>query len=67
MNELKLTEEDWQAGFDAGRRREPDTPPQGVEVMSWISGYIEGKAQPWNPAAGSQGGGDHIESDGPRC
>jgi hypothetical protein len=64
---INLKEKDWAAGYDAGRRREPNRPPQGADGLSWHSGYIEGKAQPWDPA-GSQGDvdPDHIDIDGPR-
>lgn len=47
---MSLNKEDWQAGYDAGRRRERNQPPAGVEVLSWSSGYIEGKAAPAAPA-----------------
>jgi hypothetical protein len=63
---INLKEKDWAAGYDAGRRREPNQPPAGADGLSWHSGYIEGKAAPRDPGTGSQGGGDHIESSGPR-
>lgn len=36
--------EDWQKGFDAGQKNASNLPPEGVEVLSWYSGYIEGKS-----------------------
>jgi len=44
MGKVELEKISWEAGYDAGRRRDPSTPPEGVEVLSWSSGYIEGKA-----------------------
>ena len=40
-----LTKADWQKGYDAGRAGKPNEVPEGVEVLSWYSGYIEGKAE----------------------
>lgn len=34
----------WQAGYEAGKAGQPSTPPQGVDGLSWIAGYIEGQA-----------------------
>ena len=35
----------WQAGFDAGLAKQPNACPDGLDGLSWISGYIEGKAK----------------------
>lgn len=43
---VHLKKEDWKAGYLSGQRRQSSTPPEGVEVLSWSSGYIEGKAAP---------------------
>lgn len=41
-----ITEADWQAGFDAGAAGRPANPvPQGLDGLSWISGWIEGDAK----------------------
>lgn len=36
--------EAWQDGYNAGRAKKPSVPPPGTDSLSWISGYIEGKA-----------------------
>jgi hypothetical protein len=54
VEKMELVAVDWQAGYDAGQARKPNRPPQGVDGLSWTSGYIEGKAQPWDPGAGEQ-------------
>jgi len=41
----RLNNNDWQKGYDAGRVSDPSTVPPGVEILSWHSGYIEGKAE----------------------
>ena len=41
---VSIDKESWQKGYDTGKRREPDMVPENVEVLSWHSGYIEGKA-----------------------
>ena len=41
--EVTIDKESWQAGYDAGMRGEPNQ-PQGVDVLSWHNGYIEGSA-----------------------
>ena len=46
MVKVNQDKESWEAGYDAGRCRESSTPPEGVEVLGWYSGYIEGKADP---------------------
>jgi hypothetical protein len=45
MGGLKLIEKDWQAGFDAGLTGKPNRCPQGIDSLSWVSGYIEGQAR----------------------
>ncbi len=42
---IPMDKESWQKGFDAGQRREANILPEGVEVLSWHSGYIEGQAK----------------------
>lgn len=44
MFKVKQDKKAWEAGFNAGLRGEQSTPPEGVEVLGWSSGYIEGKA-----------------------
>lgn len=44
MGKVVLEKKSWEAGYDAGCRRDSSNPPEGVEVLSWSSGYIEGKA-----------------------
>lgn len=46
MGKVELEKISWQAGYDAGRRRYTSIPPEGVDALSWLSGYIEGKAAP---------------------
>jgi len=41
---VKLDPKEWQAGFDAGRAGQRPH-HAGAGTLSWISGYIEGKAQ----------------------
>ena len=41
-----IHEGDWQAGFDAGEAGKPASPvPQGIDGLSWVSGWIEGDAK----------------------
>lgn len=42
---IRIDKESWEKGFDAGQRREKNPQPEGVEVLSWFSGYIEGQAE----------------------
>jgi len=36
----------WQAGFAAGEAGTPSSPvPQGIDSLSWFSGWIEGEAK----------------------
>ena len=39
-----ISTQDWQSGYEAGQQGRPNQPPQGVDGLAWISGYIEGKA-----------------------
>lgn len=42
---VKIDEKAFQAGFAAGRQGLPSwPPPAGLDGLSWISGYIDGKA-----------------------
>jgi hypothetical protein len=45
VNKCELIDADWQAGFDAGQAGKPNRCPQGIDGLSWSSGYIEGRAQ----------------------
>lgn len=41
-----IHENDWQAGFAAGEAGTPAAPvPQGVDGLSWFSGWVEGEAK----------------------
>ena len=41
---ISIDKESWQKGYETGKRREPNWVPEGVEVLSWHRGYIEGSA-----------------------
>lgn len=43
--QVRLDSKAWEAGFRAGEKGLASTPPQGLDGLSWISGYIEGKAK----------------------
>ncbi|MCA1793672.1 MAG: hypothetical protein LC660_07335 [Desulfobacteraceae bacterium] len=67
MNKVQLNETDWQLGYDAGQRRDPNRPPRDADGLSWSSGYIEGKAAPMVPGAGTGAQEDpNPEPTGPR-
>lgn len=40
-----LNPESWQAGYDAGLQGLPKSCPENMDHLSWLSGYIEGKAK----------------------
>jgi len=66
MIQVTQNPDDWKRGFGAGRSGEPGTPPPGVDRLSWLSGYVEGKAElarytPSNALA------DPSQRDGHRC
>jgi len=47
---ITLAADDWRAGYDAGARREKMASDAalraaGIDPLSWLSGYIEGKAK----------------------
>lgn len=45
MARIRLDEHSWQRGFDAGLRAEASTPvPEGLDELSWYSGYLDGQA-----------------------
>lgn len=62
---LKMDEQAWQIGFDAGRLGKPlescPYPPESAEAWAWSSGYIEGKTKP----LGSVPSGNAGKSDDP--
>ena len=41
-----IHDESWQAGFKAGEAGTPSSPvPDGIDGLSWFSGWIEGEAK----------------------
>ncbi len=45
---ITVTKDDWDKGFKAGENGASNVPPDDVDELSWISGYIEGKAKKEN-------------------
>jgi hypothetical protein len=43
MGKVTQNQKDWQAGYDAGKTGKPGHAPKGVDGLSWMSGYVEGK------------------------
>lgn len=41
--QIRIDKNSWEKGYQAGLNLDPDT-PEGVEALSWYSGYIEGHA-----------------------
>ena len=39
----RINKNDWKKGYQAGLQRMPEELPPGVEVLSWVAGYAEGK------------------------
>lgn len=49
---VSIDRDAWWNGFEAGRKRESCVSPYGSDSdkgHAWVSGYIEGKAQPSEP------------------
>ncbi len=44
MFKCSINKTDWEAGFQAGQKGKPNTPPPDVDGMAWSSGYVEGSA-----------------------
>jgi hypothetical protein len=40
---VAIDSESWSAGYNAGYDRKPMIQPPGVDDLSWISGFVEGK------------------------
>ncbi|ESQ87930.1 hypothetical protein ABAC460_17210 [Asticcacaulis sp. AC460] len=40
---VRIDADSFRAGYDAGYDRKPMIQPQGVDDLSWISGFVEGK------------------------
>jgi len=40
-----LQSSDWQSGYNAGLSGLSSSMPLGVDALSWLSGYIEGKVK----------------------
>lgn len=43
MTGLTLDHPSWNAGYTAGYNLHPCQPPAGLDAVSWLSGYVEGK------------------------
>jgi hypothetical protein len=42
---VSLERKDWKAGYEAGKAGKPGHASKGVDGLSWLSGYIEGKSK----------------------
>jgi hypothetical protein len=45
MFKCTLKNKDWKKGHDAALAGKPGHAPKGVDGLSWMSGYLEGKAE----------------------
>ena len=60
-----MKKEDWEAGYQAGVKRESSQAPRQFDALSWQSGYIEGKASSEPPSnwGGSRPGSGRPKTD----